>query len=169
MLVRFNGAAPARARNAEAAAQALMQHWSASTGPRPRGRGMSAGVGHRWTRTLLQRGRARAGAECSRQAGVMPVDCRFNGAAPARARNADSDGVTADRAERFNGAAPARARNVKLTALFACNQPRRFNGAAPARARNATPGALKSDSSIGHASTGPRPRGRGMSSSMPAA
>ena len=41
------------------------------------------------------------------------VDCGFNGAAPARARNAADtpDSVTAR--ERFNGAAPARARNAR--------------------------------------------------------
>ena len=112
--LRFNGAAPARARN---------------------GRLPGISVAAAW---LLQRGRARAGAEC--RAGACYLESgadRFNGAAPARARNgADSvhafhDGV------RFNGAAPARARNADttLTTFFVPDS----------------------------ASTGPRPRGRGMS------
>ena len=86
---------------------------------------------------LLQRGRARAGAEWIRVPRIRKrTPSRFNGAAPARARNATENCV-------------AMARN-------AC----RFNGAAPARARNGR--AAQRIGSSPYASTGPRPRGRGM-------
>ena len=85
---------------------------------------------------------------------------RFNGAAPARARNGLRRFWPAFSPICFNGAAPARARNARLisviSALFVG-----FNGAAPARARN---GRRPTWCRVGRccASTGPRPRGRGM-------
>ena len=136
----------------------------ASTGPRPRGRGMIA---------------SGAQGHCN---GVG-----FNGAAPARARNGWLSGSGHDEhPRRFNGAAPARARNVvrglaqsAANACLASTGPRprgrgmrssrqkpgyrrcRFNGAAPARARNVRACAIALNRMPG-ASTGPRPRGRGM-------
>ena len=63
----FNGAAPARARNVALPIPAMPPI-------RP-----------------LQRGRARAGAECCAvEGGVVGLIHGFNGAAPARARNAES-------------------------------------------------------------------------------
>ena len=147
----FNGAAPARARNRRSPAKAAR--------------------GYAW----LQRGRARAGAESQwdafpwefvpvlqrgRGCGRCHPSGRFNGAAPARARNpaategrprapsllqrgraragaesAASDNDTLGAILGFNGAAPARARNPIFLCLRAHGTPR-FNGAAPARARN---------------------------------
>ena len=88
--------------------------WLASTGPRPRGRGMEYFGSFAPTLKMLQRGRARAGAECKSDAKIGEfVDSCFNGAAPARARN-ETDLICALRFSDmgFNGAAPARARNV---------------------------------------------------------
>jgi len=133
----------------------------ASTGPRPRGRGMNPPVAQGRTGALmLQRGRARAGAECQCDGGRSAKDICFNGAAPARARNGSRSGQGSRRNGCFNGAAPARARNVQRrnrwpqVAMMASTGPRPrgrgmscglglgvswapcFNGAAPARARN---------------------------------
>ena len=231
----FNGAAPARARNgvrlliaavvrlvlqrgraragAEWIACSRSAHRSldvASTGPRPRGRGMLADAREDLRASRRFNGAAPARA---RNGFALCMSCRtccFNGAAPARARNGQQsisaltapslqrgraragaecwphDREDSAQARRFNGAAPARARNVSAVhdALEPVNvastgpRPRgrgmchccpvsqlrqrlSFNGAAPARARNAT------DAGCGHssqfdASTGPRPRGRGM-------
>ena len=87
--VRFNGAAPARARNVEDFTPRTPCENCASTGPRPRGRGMNSNcIGCATVRNVLQRGRARAGAECSpTRTLVVGVSLSFNGAAPARARN----------------------------------------------------------------------------------
>ena len=63
MTTSFNGAAPARARNGRHGNQ-RDHHVHASTGPRPRGRGM-----------------------CCQFGGALLVWRSFNGAAPARARN----------------------------------------------------------------------------------
>ena len=60
---RFNGAAPARARNAPSTRSGHLNNGSASTGPRPRGRGMAP------------------------KPSAAPAASCFNGAAPARARN----------------------------------------------------------------------------------
>src|SRR5665213_2857024 len=132
----FNGAAPARARNE------------------------FGDVGMQINRRALQRGRARAGAECEWRSTVGAESRGFNGAAPARARNA----VKLDGPLRlpfgFNGAAPARARNAILPPHpFGAAQG--FNGAAPARARNEKQHPRGTCKGI-LASTGPRPRGRGM-------
>ena len=156
----FNGAAPARARNglpfgagpvpagllqrgrARAGAEWELpgvQDWLervASTGPRPRGRGMNA------TRKTL----SLAGSG-------------FNGAAPARARNVRRVSNVRPLSRSFNGAAPARARNADKRRRSP-RPARCFNGAAPARARNEGHGLAGVE--VGHASTGPRPRGRGM-------
>ena len=131
----------------------------------------------------LQRGRARAGAECHLRNGhpgrprcfngAAPARARnaagtlsdpfgqacFNGAAPARARNGFRCGENRSRPGRFNGAAPARARNV-FAPVARLRPTRSFNGAAPARARNGWRSIATARSC--QASTGPRPRGRGM-------
>ena len=86
----------------------------------------------------LQRGRARAGAECLHVfIGLVIVLDGFNGAAPARARNA-VPGVhkPQDCPGGFNGAAPARARNDFESCVKLWQARSGFNGAAPARARN---------------------------------
>ena len=107
----------------------------------------------------LQRGRARAGAECHLRNGHPGRPRCFNGAAPARARNAA--GTLSDPFGQacFNGAAPARARNV-FAPVARLRPTRSFNGAAPARARNGWRSIATARSC--QASTGPRPRGRGM-------
>ena len=131
--------------------------------------------------STLQRGRARAGAECAPVAAGLATG-GFNGAAPARARNGDEQYKQKLR-RCFNGAAPARARNEcygnPIHVLKASTGPRPrgrgmvrrgrltssrrrgFNGAAPARARNATASRHRAQARQS-ASTGPRPRGRGM-------
>ena len=134
--------------------------------------------------TKLQRGRARAGAECSIRFGKVCSLRGFNGAAPARARNAFLGLTVFFSITCFNGAAPARARNGQVgLKVPTCGN--RFNGAAPARARNASivsrmaqskwwlqRGRARAGAECGAtpwrtsrantASTGPRPRGRGM-------
>ena len=113
---RFNGAAPGRARNElRLALDAIV-------------------------RQMLQRGRARAGAECGLQQWSHSRGARFNGAAPARARNGR------------RWWEPGGGRHC-------------FNGAAPARARNGLGRKLQGIDSLRAASTGPRPRGRGMQAS----
>ena len=90
--LRFNGAAPARARNVGGGCVRMFTLAGASTGPRPRGRGMFCNLHRDCSTDCLQRGRARAGAECwiyDYTAGTW--SSLFNGAAPARARNEDSD------------------------------------------------------------------------------
>ncbi len=109
----------------------------ASTGPRPRGRGIKA---VRWQKqvcaNLLQRGRARVGAELYTYYGCCVVICYcFNGAAPAWARNFHHPMARLIQYSRFNGAAPAWARNSQ--------------GGSPIY-------------TLTVASTGPRPRGRGI-------
>ena len=102
----FTGAAPARARSGAPHRHPAL----ASTGPRPRGRGV-----------------ALIGIASSRSPS-------FNGAAPARARSA---WIGCDRRSPvgFNGAAPARAREENRSGeCRSC-----FNGAAPARARSVEP------------------------------
>ena len=109
---------------------------------------------------------------------------RFNGAAPARARNGNHcpcaplvgrastgprprgrgmvgifDG-TQIRREASTGPRP-RGRGMWLRADMHRSNARSFNGAAPARARNGVM-QLFASSSGGRASTGPRPGGRGM-------
>jgi len=82
----------------------------------------------------LQRGRARAGAEWIEQAEVLLFAwAGFNGAAPARARNA----------YKLSGGAVAQFKLQRGRAGAECTMPPglatchiRFNGAAPARARN---------------------------------
>ncbi len=122
---------------------------AASTGPRPRGRGMmlrakaddpqlmvlqrgraragaeceAASIGRISRSLALQRGRARAGAECAPSHARRCMPHRFNGAAPARARNATPSSRRM-RHLRFNGAAPARARNVSKCASAASTGPR---------------------------------------------
>ena len=59
----------------------------ASTGPRPRGRGMKINYWNSLSESVLQRGRARAGAECTSMVSPSLAVRGFNGAAPARARN----------------------------------------------------------------------------------
>ena len=131
----FNGAAPARARNELGARCNARRLGSASTGPRPRGRGMQ------------------------RRARMLHAAGGFNGAAPARARNVF--GRSAARIHKllcFNGAAPARARNAangKRNLVMQMLQRGRARAGAEwcqcRRIRISMP-----------ASTGPRPRGRGI-------
>jgi len=109
----FNGAAPARARNVGDQAGFDGTVLAASTGPRPRGRGMKR-INRPKTRTHL---------------------C-FNGAAPARARNAAS--------------------LSRISSIFSMLQRGR------ARAGAECFGAGIGMVCAGQASTGPRPRGRGM-------
>ena len=98
----FNGAAPARARNVKRIVQVDSDL--------------------RWQ---LQRGRARAGAECGISVSmVRDHPRRFNGAAPARARNVDRSVCESDATIiGFNGAAPARARNVCDAKLSSQSRP----------------------------------------------
>jgi len=108
---------------------------SASTGPRPRGRGWGMGSPLRSVFPVLQRGRARAGADgVPELQAIRSYPAGFNGAAPARARMADHamappDGVLASTGPRPRG--------------------RGWNGPGRSRPRSRC------------ASTGPRPRGRG--------
>ena len=107
----------------------------ASTGPRPRGRGNKTLVEIIALDVMLQRGRARAGAEIgavldpereTTQASTGPRPRgRGNSAWPARSENHPAS---------FNGAAPARARKCSRI-QFTCHRFDSFNGAAPARAR----------------------------------
>ena len=164
----------------------------ASTGPRPRGRGISTVAGT-WTAcdVELQRGRARAGAEFStRSASRGDASTCFNGAAPARARNSrmhavaptsasslqrgraragaefahQSRGRSGASGQCFNGAAPARARNwrdlasVGEHARCELQRGRARAGAELRIMRYARDGAI----AMLDASTGPRPRGRGI-------
>ena len=157
----FNGAAPARARNGGLArfGRRLRQ---ASTGPRPRGRGMMVGAIKDFVCNLwLQRGRARAGAEWP-TAVEMPPGERSASTGP-RPRGRGMDCHRESRLQPmlcFNGAAPARARNGSHCRPKT-NPGRGFNGAAPARARNGGAAGV-CRAGVGGASTGPRPRGRGM-------
>ena len=119
---RFNGAAPARARNAEILRRDSGAWSLASTGPRPRGRGMVMPADHSQTRAMsLQRGRARAGAEWSRP--ILANDAvklLQRGRARAGAECSQIQDRRKRHLARFNGAAPARARNV-----LSCNPFRR--------------------------------------------
>ncbi len=116
---------------------------------------------------MLQRGRARAGAECDpieiKTPGARPG---FNGAAPARARNAEVRQPAPKRRSRsFNGAAPARARNVEILRRsdFIPKWLQRGRARAGAECRMVELAFLFAI----FASTGPRPRGRGMPMPMP--
>ena len=85
----------------------------ASTGPRPRGRGMLTYAQQPDRLATLQRGRARAGAECSR----VKLNHRHErwastGPRPRGRGMLALTAVVARHRQRFNGAAPARARNV---------------------------------------------------------
>ena len=132
----FNGAAPARARNAKP------QNGHPTT---PSGFNGAApararnGPGHR-----RQRKHTRG----------------FNGAAPARARNANAQGNVRSSTLRFNGAAPARARNDGLRVSAVSEVIALQRGRARAGAECAA--TLAAARVIARASTGPRPRGRGM-------
>ena len=109
-----------------------------STGPRPRGRGM------RSPETPIQRAigtstgpRPRGRGMGQFATGTFTAFANFNGAAPARARNAKM--LTTGwllLLPHFNGAAPARARNAARSRSGLTRTPCDFNGAAPARARN---------------------------------
>ena len=109
----------------------------ASTGPRPRGRGM---------RPAMSRGRHWTGC--------------FNGAAPARARNEQTSFTNRSRSPGFNGAAPARARNGHGRGRREECQARLQRGRARAGAECCPVEAVQPRRMV--ASTGPRPRGRGM-------
>ena len=110
----------------------------ASTGPRPRGRGMSIWLPLRYARRS-----------------------RFNGAAPARARNGcDRLLPHARQLQLQRGRARAGA-EWDLLPVRCCLNSLGFNGAAPARARNEEEFELLTKY-MAVASTGPRPRGRGM-------
>ncbi len=238
----FNGAAPARARNGLVALDVLDRRDMASTGPRPRGRGMASGQSgvsaavscfngaapararngmwygltpveavavlqrgraragaeceykmlryHERRQLVLQRGRARAGAEWTIAAAGFKA-CGFVASTGPRPRGRGMGEspirhASRDAAACFNGAAPARARNGRNPNVVFRSAKPRFNGAAPARARNGAgarprrapasllqrgraragaewaPEAVSVGRSEPPASTGPRPRGRGM-------
>ena len=109
---RFNGAAPARARNG-----------SVARVNDPEG-------------LELQRGRARAGAECRQTPHLHAGTRSFNGAAPARARNERAQPAGdcgGDGLQRGRARAGAEWRPKGMGSAPRCV---RFNGAAPARARN---------------------------------
>ena len=181
----FNGAAPARARNGRLDGCELGLQRAASTGPRPRGRGMvpkppqlnldiklqrgRARAGAEWIAPwtspssiqMLQRGRARAGAEWIIGRSQEPPPSPASTGPRPRGRGmvtlGDPLGPEPFRLQRGR----ARAGAECLPARPPWPQRPRFNGAAPARARNGEPRLLLPH--LGwHASTGPRPRGRGM-------
>jgi len=120
----------------------------ASMGPRPRGRGMFRlwkRVNRRRRASMGPRPRGRGMADITPT--MLQDASRFNGAAPARARNGHRYIFTQLRARGFNGAAPARARNElrlnRHSALTCC-----FNGAAPARARNGPVGIALANAAV---------------------
>ena len=158
----FNGAAPARARNDAQAGKRGRRVFDASTGPRPRGRGMPARSARRACQSAsLQRGRARAGAECGccGAGEVMHAVKLQRGRARAGAECKSSCETCASLLRASTGPRP-RGRGMCQGLTPFPDKPMRFNGAAPARARN---GSARRPSSSRHpASTGPRPRGRGM-------
>ncbi len=209
---RFNGAAPARARNGGFCREVPLAAFCFNGAAPARARNVSAPGSRLWVGTALQRGRARAGAECDdakrdrecatelqRGRARAGAECGKRCAALAKTRVASTGPRPRGRGmrisgrlqssvdtslSRFNGAAPARARNgiVFVWDWFVhCS----FNGAAPARARNAEIDGVTMPSNYllqrGRAragaeckftganqmkrplaSTGPRPRGRGM-------
>ena len=159
----FNGAAPARARN-ERRDTGPSTVTLASTGPRPRGRGMcsaprsTTGV----SAEQLQRGRARAGAEwlvMCQTAGALTAS--FNGAAPARARNVSSrDNAVRTPATRLQR---GRARAGAECTSFDAPAKRAAVASTGPRPRGRGMVALAKIHGVPfRASTGPRPRGRGM-------
>ena len=109
---------------------------------------------------LLQRGRARAGAEIP----ALKLQCEkvvsgFNGAAPARARKCCCGENTFNRIERgFNGTAPARARKSRIRLCM--HRCRRASTGPRPRGRGNMPLHNVPRPEL-RASTGPRPRGRG--------
>ncbi len=133
----FNGAAPARARNVAASYRRIATSAMASTGPRPRGRGMPIGTGipARPAASTGPRPRGR-GMRCTcTGVAVLGIVC-FNGAAPARARNdahviwpSDAALLGLQRGRARVGAECQGQRSADIRQ--SC-----FNGAAPARARN---------------------------------
>ncbi len=138
----FNGAAPAWARNSCGWTNSNAPIKEASTGPRPRGRGIRQH--HQLPMhpaCRLQRGRARVGAEFGVFAHARGRERGFNGAAPAWARNSPSRSPPSISSNSFNGAAPAWARNfIYQCRAWICRL---------------------------YASTGPRPRGRGIAFPSP--
>jgi len=133
----------------------------ASTGPRPRGRGIRTGLQlQRRASSALQRGRARAGAEL-RCGDVCEIGFIWLQRGRARA-GAELSGPKPPPALplRFNGAAPARARNWSARSM----SPRRLVLLQRGRARAGAEFCAKSTSPLRTfpASTGPRPRGRGI-------
>ena len=99
---------------------------------------MDYGVSHTGL-TLLQRGRARAGAECRNHPAIPGHLHRrdFNGAAPARARN-ELDFLSRNVTLNPTSTGP-RPRGRGMTGYIQQHMlsgPGNFNGAAPARARN---------------------------------
>ena len=134
----------------------------ASTGPRPRGRGMPVLTVNQFIRVMLQRGRARAGAECAPcKDNAGPTASGFNGAAPARARNAIFF-VPPRAVLRFASTGPRpRGRGMmRARAKSGMRMTRLQRGRARAGAECDFTGAVQEGA--GRASTGPRPRGRGM-------
>ena len=158
----FNGAAPARARNGCSGRPLGERTRCASTGPRPRGRGMATLVhGDGRPSPGLQRGRARAGAECNRP--CVGRSCLHPASTGPRPRGRGMAAQAADLSEAargFNGAAPARARNAWPTTLAGGTSCVLQRGRARAGAECSTTTGTY-NTAIG-ASTGPRPRGRGM-------
>ncbi len=151
--LRFNEAAPARARRGTTPPVAKAWTGMASTRPRPRGRGERE---HHLQQLHLHRSfneAAPLGISC-------PTASSFNEAAPARARRASTAlAITYAHTALQRGRARAGAESLMpahMALLFGSG----FNEAAPARARRVPrvrPGRLPPRI----ASTRPRPRGRG--------
>jgi len=109
---------------------------------------------------LLQRGRARAGAEC-----IVPVVVKNREVSASTGPRPRGRGMLSGRCKGFgtsfgfNGAAPARARNGELVCS---TEPVAKLQRGRARAGAECPRAGIRRRRVGRASTGPRPRGRGM-------
>ena len=149
----FNGAAPARARNVVSRCSRIWREVIASTGPRPRGRGMCVP-------TVLPDLSTRASTgPRPRGRGMQPTQSRlcFNGAAPARARNAKSRRLLAwlQRGRARAGAECARYAAASVVLCDASTGPR-------PRGRGMCAATSVQQRAAIAASTGPRPRGRGM-------
>ena len=132
----FNGAAPARARNVEARPARRCPRWCFNGAAPARARNGLESLKHQIGLLKLQRGRARAGAECS-GAALEYVDLgvlqRGRARAGAEWPGLDGIGLRVKRLQRGRARAGA---ECSFSAFCAPAGPCCFNGAAPARARN---------------------------------